>query len=47
MGQWKKCGTWKYWDNNGTLMYEENYIADNLIGKSFLAQHLHKIKFYL
>ena len=29
----KKCGSWKYWDDGGTLMYEEYYIADNLVGK--------------
>ena len=22
-----------YWDNSGTLMYEEYYITDNLVGK--------------
>ena len=29
----KKCGSWKYWDDSGTLMYEEYYITDNLVGK--------------
>ena len=27
----KKCGSWLYWDDSGTLMYEEYYITDNLV----------------
>ena len=29
----KRCGTWQYWDKNGTLVIEEYYVTDNLVGK--------------